>query len=239
MKGARAGGNDEAEPPDGAEGEHEQGDPVHPLPAALGENAAGAEHMRHRHEHRGVAQQVDEVPRLVGESPAHGHEGGDDDEDEEADPEIGERHVGQGREHRDGLGDRIETGADSVAHREEDSVAEEQVEGGLAEGAMDGDRVILPERVVDDRDSCGQQEHHEDEVGADETGDDAETRHRAAEAREVRGAAVGEVEGDGKRDRAPAQDREQITGAGPAAGVAGSQPRGGGEGRNVGARRSR
>ena len=96
-------------------------------------------------------------------------------------------------------------------------MTEEQVEGGLAERTVHGDGSVVPDRAVDDRDPGGEHNHHQDEVGTDETGDDARARDRIRDGAEFGGTAGGEKECGGRCPRAPQGGDQDVCDAGPAA----------------------
>jgi len=114
----------------GPECKHVESDPVDPLDAPVREDASHAQLVGNGHENRRIAEQVHEVPPLVAEPATHRHQGGDDHDNQQAEPDEGQRHIGNGKERAD-LGERVDAGAQAISGEEKNGMTDEQVEGGL------------------------------------------------------------------------------------------------------------
>ena len=72
---------------------------------------------------------------------------------------------------------------------------EDQVDRRLAERTMRRHSAVVPEHTIQNGDARRQYEHDQDEIGADETGNDPQAGHDTADCRQVARTAIGEVKG--------------------------------------------
>ena len=165
--------------------------------------------MGHCNQDGGVAEQVDDEPELVAHPPSHCHKGGDDHADEETQPEESEGKIWQG-EHPDNLCNRVDSLGEAIAGDEQRRVCEEEVEGRLTEGAVKCHGPVEADGTVDQGDARGQHQHDKNEVGADKSGDYAETRDRGAGRPKIGCPAAREEERNGSGRGTPAGRDEEV-----------------------------
>ena len=124
---------------------------------------------------REVDEKVDEMPALVGESPARRPHREDRDEDEEGRADVGHQHVGVGGQEGPGLSGEGAAIGERVAGGGEDDVSDDQVDGGEAQPAVPARDPVDPEEAVEP--GASRHQHHLDErgVGAQQG---AELTHR-------------------------------------------------------------
>lgn len=145
--------------------------------------------VRQRHQDRGIADQVNDMPDLIGHLAPSRHDRGHRDQGQEGQADHGQNEVPRPPELAE-LGERIETVGEGIPDQQQRRVQHQTEEGCLAELGMQPRGLVLPDGPIDHGNPGSQDQHDRHSRCCDETGDDPEPGEDATERGEVAQPAI-------------------------------------------------